>query len=325
MEFMHNFDKNKKISFSCGKAGLLIPSNKLNIEYEQNFMNQIHKNLENIDYSFTFKFDNNKNNDGLFIIGIESIEKNNKNELVSIYAKQTKYGEKFLWRFDMDEIIIDNQSYEIKNEDFIIKSQIEGIEVPYSFYNKLNEVFFNNYYQSKICFSEMVNNYYIVISCNSEKFKIEDIKKFPKINFLKYKIGYNFTFVGEELFYQKNNIYIFKIISVLEKYKTNFNLGRMFLKKYQVIFNTDSKSILFYKNNNVKNDIHENNITKKNIALFVISYIIIGIMFLWLGIYFGRKFCLFHRRIYANELEDNNYVYESKKNNVKKEQKLIEL
>ena len=76
--------------------------------------------------------------------------------------------------------------------------------------------------------------------------------------------------------------------------------------------------------------IKENNIViynkeRKNIAFLVISYILIGIIFLWAGIYFGRKFCNIRRKIYANELEDDNYVYESKKKGIKKNQKLIEL
>lgn len=326
IEFRHNFNKNKNISFACGKVGLLSTINNIDSDIETNFITQIHHNLENIDYSFSFKFlSNNKNNyEGLLIIGLESFETNNNEELISIYNKQGKYGSKYEWRLGVDQIMIDNQFYELNEQDFIIKSEIEGIQIPYTFYNKLNYIFFNKYYSTKICTNEVVNNYYIVISCNSEKFKSEDIKNFPQINILKYKIGYNFTFSGEDLFYKKDNLYIFKMISCLEQYINNFKLGRIFLKKYPVIFNPDSKSMLFYKN--IKKDELQLDITSKNnIFLLVFSYIFIGILFLVCGLYFGRKFCNMRRKLFANELEDDNYVYVSKEKGTKKERKLIEL
>ena len=260
---------------------------------ENNFINQIHSNLKNVDYSFTFKFEANnseKNIDGLLIFGLESIEKNKKNEIIPIYINKNKNGN-YEWRFGIDQITIDNQLYEFNNDhELMINTDIEGIEIPYSFYNKLNKLYFNNYYSSKICQSEIVNNFYIMISCKSDKFTIKDIENFPKISFLKFKIGYNFSFSGEELFYQMDNLYIFKIISFLERYKTDFKLGRIFLKKYQVIFNSDSNCLLFYKNPNIK---HINNIKiKKNIVLLTISYIIIGILFLGIGIYPINKFII---------------------------------
>ena len=64
---------------------------------------------------------------------------------------------------------------------------------------------------------------------------------------------------------------------------------------------------------------------KKNIALLTFSYIFISTVFLLVGIYFGRKFCNMRRKIYANELEDDNYVYISKKEDLKKDRNLIEL
>lgn len=327
IEFRHNYDKNKNISFACGKVGLLSSNNNINLDTEISFINQIHKNLENIDYSFSFKFlSNNKNNyDGLLIMGLQSLEKNNNEELISIYNKQGKYGSKYEWRFGVDQIMIGNQFYELNEQDFIIKSEIEGMQIPYTFYNKLNFIFFQKYYSTKICINEVVNNYYIAISCNSDKFKSEDIKNFPQINLLKYKIGYNFTFSGEELFYKKDNLYIFKMISCLEQYNSDFKLGRIFLKKYPVIFNPDSKSMLFYKN--IKsNNLQLNTTSKSNIFLLVFSYVFIGILFLVCGLFFGRKFCNIRRKmkIYANELEDD-YIYESKERGTKKQRKLIEL
>ena len=63
----------------------------------------------------------------------------------------------------------------------------------------------------------------------------------------------------------------------------------------------------------------------RNIALLTFSYIFISTVFLLVGIYFGRKLCNMRRKIYANELEDDNYVYISKKEDLKKDRNLIEL
>ena len=330
MKFRHFLAHTKNISFTCGKVGVIIPSNKLNINYQINFLKQIHDNL-NVDYSFTIKF-NNKNNydemdNGLFIIGFESYKKSNEgfDELISIYSKRGTYGNNLDWRFSMDIITIDDEYYQFDDEEFIIKSDVEGIEIPYNFYKKLNEIFFNKYYSKKICQYETArNDIYIVISCNSESFTIKDIKSFPKINFLKYILGYNFTFSGEELFYLKDNKYYFKMVGLFEKIRKEFRLGRIFLKKYRVIFNPDSKCMLFYKNYKSENSVILNK-TEKNVGLIIFSYLLIGIIFLATGIFFGKKYCNIGRKIHANELEDNNYVYVSKSKGIKKNQKLIEL
>lgn len=327
MEFKHFFDDTESMPFACGEIGILPFPFKKKIEFESspNLFNQLHNKIKNIDYSFSFKFnDENKKDDGLLVIGYESIEKNNDAELIPVYSKQNYYSENFEWIFEIAQITIDNENYDFTNEEIIIKTSIEGIEVPYPFHNKLDKLFFYKYYINKICQSDIINDVYIVTYCNSTQFTIKDIKKFPIINFYKTQIGYNFTFLGDELFYEKDGVYIFKMISYLERYKVDFHFGRIFLKKYKIIFNPESKLMLFYKKNNIKNNKSELNIQKKNIGLLVTSYIFIGISFLTIGIYFSRKCCNIGRKIYANELEDDNYVYESKNKDIKKERKLIE-
>jgi len=92
-------------------------------------------------------------------------------------------------------------------------------------------------------------------------------------------------------------------------------------------FNSDSKTMTFYRFNAINNKSvkYNENSHKKNGFLIFLSYSILGIIFLVLGLYLGRKCCLKRRKLYANELEDSNYVYESNQNKKKKEQKLIEL
>ena len=336
MGFKHIFDPDKnKVPFGCGNVGLLTPRNNLYMNIDVNFIQQLHTNEKNVDYSFTFKYNKNIDeiNEGLFIVGIESFEKNKNTELIQIYNGQTSYVNNPEWKLSSDKVFIGNESFFFKVDELIIKTDIEGIETPYVFYDKLKSKFFNHYFKSQICKYEIINHCYVTF-CDSNKFTSEDIQSFPNIIIVIYKLGFNFTFSGEELFYKRDNKYFFKIISYFTNSKSSFSLGRIFLKKYKVIFNPDSKSMYFYKNNIVSNEgyndenkdkIIELNKSSKNVFLVVFSYFFIGILFLGCGIFFGRKFCSFHRKIYANELEDGNYVYDPNNKNLKKNQKLIEL
>ena len=328
--FRHSLDTNKNISFCCGKVGLLYNSEKQDEYQKTGFMYQIHNNLDNIDYSFRLKFNQNKNDeqlsDGLFIIGVESYIKNNQNyEYFTIYTKSKSSIIRQEWRFSADKLNLGNKNILLDKKEFVIKTEIEGIEIPYDFYEIINEEFFNYYFKNNICSREEIYNYYIIISCYNNNFTSNDINKFPKIEFSIKEIGFNFSFSGEELFYKKENKFYLKLIPKIESNQYEFKLGRMFLKKYNVIFNSDSKTMTFYRFNIINNKSGQNNENshKKNGFLIFLRYSFIGIIFLVLGLYLGRKFCLIRRKKYANELEDNNYVYESNKE--KKEKKLIDL
>ena len=342
MAFKHIFYHDQsKVPFACGTVGLLIPNQSPYISVAINYIHQLHAKIKNLDYSFTFKYNNdgNKNiddiNEGLFIVGLESIEKNKNTELIQIYNIQTTNVVNPEWKLSSDKVFIGNESFFFRVDELIIKTDIEGIEIPYVFYDKLKSKFFNHYFKNEKCKYEIINHCYVTF-CDSNKFSSEDIQSFPNISISIYKLDFNFTFSGKELFYNRDNKYFFKIISYFSNSKSSFSLGRIFLKKYKVIFNPDSKSMYFYKNNS-DNNIGYNNENKdkdiiidlnksgKNVFLLVISYFFIGILFLGCGIYFGRKFCSFHRKIYANELEDGNYVYEPNNKNLKKNQKLIDL
>ena len=328
--FRHSYDNNGGILFSCGAVGLLTPANKLYMETKTNFINQIHENLENVDYSFSIQYNKKDNfedmDDGILIIGEESIAKKQNTNLVPIYVKQKGYGSNLDWEFELNRICIGNKIIENEDSKILIKSNIDGFQIPYFFYQELNSIFFNKYYSNKICQNEIVNNLYIIISCNSDLFSNEDIKNFPEINFFKYKLGFNFTFTGKELFSKKGNKYFFKMVIYFQQHLKVFYFGRLFMKKYKVIFNSDSKIMYFFdvnENINIMNN-DDNPKTNRNNSLLILSYILIGIVFLVVGIFFGRRYCYKKRRLYANELEDDNYIYETKEKNVKNKNKLID-
>ena len=55
-----------------------------------------------------------------------------------------------------------------------------------------------------------------------------------------------------------------------EKYKKNIIFGKIFMKKYQIIFNSNYKSISFYENNNFENDKDTFKTNKKRTILIVL-------------------------------------------------------
>ena len=329
LKFQHYIDKFKNITFSCGKTGLKLPS--YNINYKTNLISQIHEQTNNIDLSFSFKYTNNapiKNinelNEGLFIIGIQSYEKKKNTDIKSIYVSQLNFGKKSGWKFDIYNIFIGNEYFDFDELDIEINFDIDGIDITIDFYEKLNEYFFQPYYNNGSCVNEKINfQRNIIIYCYPDKFTKKDIDNFPTLNFFKNQINYNFTFTGNDLFQEIDDKIFFKMVTNTEIYQKDIIFGKLFLKKYQVIFNSDYKSLSFYKNNNNNNIINNNTdnstITfksnKKEQILTSILFIFIGILILIFGIFLGRKFCNIKRRIHANELEDNNYVYESKKTN----------
>ena len=120
--FRHSYDNMRNISFACGSVGLLSPVSQSEIDLKSNFVNQIRENLENIDYSFYIQYNQKENlddmDDGILIIGEESLERTHNQNLVPIYAKPKGYSTKLIWEFDMNQIFIGNKSLETEDEYF---------------------------------------------------------------------------------------------------------------------------------------------------------------------------------------------------------------
>ena len=113
------------------------------------------------------------------------------------------------------------------------------------------EQFFRQYIKENKCFysmnKERIGYYY----CDKSKFTKIDINKFPVLSFINIDYNEQFDFKGEELFFEKNNHYYFKIY--FNEYSTvNWIIGKIFLQKYQLVFDCDNKVIGYYSTNNYK-------------------------------------------------------------------------
>ena len=297
--------KKDKLNYSYSLAELGIPLLKSSND-QTNILMEL-KNLEIISSNIiTIEFTDNK--EGYIYLGdyphmYNNIEYN-KNLLKTAYSIPN-YGSNNNIQLRMDKIYIinkNNNSNIILNNDEISINYGSGIILSTAeYFNKILEIFFNKYINKNICKINIerrnINNNYHVISCQkSEEFKIED---FPSLYLFKEEFDFIFELNYNDLFEQIDNYYIFKII-YFPFSCDNFELGKPFLKKYQMSYNVEMSTIHFYKKNN-----RINNIIKKEKSqnIYILVMLIILVVFC-LGIYY-KKFFHTKRKLRKNELNED--------------------
>jgi hypothetical protein len=133
-----------------------------------------------------------------------------------------------------------------------------------------------------------------------------NITNFKNLTFILKDIDTEFTLTNEDLFIKYNDEYIFGLVFGL-----NFNkeepwiLGKLFMKKFGLIYDLDRKIIGLYKGNSTS----VGNEPKKNSnLLLIILLVVLGIIVIALIIfivYYIKK----PRKNRACELNDDNYEY----------------
>ena len=282
----------------------------------QYFINQLHRILNSSEQNFCLNYLNPSQEEGIFTFGTmpHNFSRNyNEKNLISFYTQPDffsilldtiTFNEKEY--FKMEEKLNNNVKLEISLEK-------EGIDFDSFHFDILKEIYFKQYIEKGIC--EIGEDGYStkIIFCYANKFNTNDIKNFPRINFVKYNLNFNITFDGEELFYYKENKYFCKIYCKYNTYRS-FVIGRILLKKYLTVFNADKKQIYFYKNIiEEKEEIIEKSFYEKYEIVIIIMFVIMAIIIYGLGILTG-KYIYQGRKKKANELEDN-YDYKMDKNN----------
>ena len=268
-----------------------------------------------------------KNYDGMIIIGNYTYEYNTF-EYDEKYVASTLAAERnknLKWDIIFKKIYLGENKNNINEKDVQADLSInyDYVVSPIEYFDKICLPFFNTYINEKICqIQEIKKSVYTfeVISCDKKLFTINDIKKFPTIYFYHFDFNFTFELNYNDLFEEIND----KIFFLIVKNKGSFNqnlwkLGKIFLKKYLLSFNQDSKTISFYNNNNVKNDDNSSSSPAKEEKKFNKDYIwiIICVICLALGIYIGTKIIVKNRKKRANELQDD-YDYKIEKENNKK-------
>ena len=323
--------------YKCGIIGLKNPSN---VYYEDNetyiyFFDELKaKNLIDENY-FTILYEQNNDifnyNENLYlgkiIIG-ESPHVFNPEKFV-------KSDEVFLPANDY--VFLANELKFNTSTDFYSESNVEVqisftsgfIKGTHLYRKEIENAFFEDLINKELCqvdyLSENIyNNEYYIYSCKNNKTVLEKIKHFPPLYLVIKTINLTFCFTQKELFHTFNDRIYFLIAFRDEKYSTyslKWYFGEIFLRKYMTSFNYDSKSISFYRSQvdeaNIKSEIiyDVKELEKKSYAFNIfrtLLEIIMGLFIIMMLFVFYKKLRK-KRKLKANELEDNNFAYEPKK------------
>ena len=308
-----NYNENNK-KYNCAILSLnLFRNNIANNDY--NFIIELKKLgiIEN--HLWTIKYISNNTKDdnleGYLIIGdyphIYEKDKFNNLNLRSCLNNMQKKG----WNLEFRNITIDNDIILTHYLEGIISFSISYILGTEEYKSKIATNFFRDLMQKNICFEDNINSHYFVYYCKKGDFNETTIKNFPILNLFHAEFNFTFKFSGNDLFLEKNGFYYFLIIFDRYNYKT-WTFGKLFLNKYQLIFDHSSKKINFYINTNENKDIksEEKKIYINNKILLIVIFSSIAIISFILGLHIGkRKFKDKKRNKRANEMDNEDIDY----------------
>ena len=194
------------------------------------------------------------------------------------------------------------------------------------FKNNITNSYFKSYIDKGICSMKEHKGFH-VFECDADKYTSNDIKKFPAIYIANTAAEHLFELKSEELFIKIGNKWYFKIVFLVENLEVErWILGRIFLRKYPVLFSPNGRLIGFYikpnkgkivkdpeKEKEIETESEQINSNNKNTVFYVII-VIIALIFTGVGLFIGKKI-FYPRKKRANELLDDNYQYDTDINN----------
>jgi hypothetical protein len=336
-DFILNKDTDEE-EINCLQIGLLEDQYKGTSFKGINLITQLKQKNYIKEYCWTMEFNIAKkyNNDyllkdpeelinlkGNLIIGEFPHNYDSKNFYKSQYVKtysefsdaimkwELKFKKVYYKQSDKNDIIISDINAELDPSKYLIFA-------PKEYFDSITTNYFQKYIDKNICFISGIEEFYILYCEKSDKFNINEIKTFPSIFLDHIDLQYTFELSYKELFIEKDNNYWFLIVS--DQYRnTGWKFGNIFMSKYQLIFNLDSKEIGFYnpKLSELPNESQNNNSKSSGSGYFVLSIILIIVLCLILigvGIFIKMKFYPnVSKKKRANELDDD-YEYVSDKN-----------
>lgn len=282
-----------------------------------NFISQLKKKDLIPDYYFSFHFDSE--NSGNIIIGLKPDEYDSFNYKFKEYCfiKTSISTKEYLdWSISFDNIYYGNT--ELNSErPMLFRIEFGLITGYYEWEIILKTEFFDKLIEDRKCFREYTNffgstaHFYY---CN----KSTNISNFKPFSFTINEYDYNFTLNYKDLFIDVEDKYLFLMIfgGIYD-----LILGYPFLKKYEIIFNQDTKTIGFYKeknNNDDKSDKSDKSPSSSSNTYYYIIIIFLSIILLVL-IYIGISLFLKKRKpkkIFATELYNDKNEDNNNKNNL---------
>ena len=205
-----------------------------------------------------------------------------KEQLFSVYSNY------FLWISEFKSVYYykNNTKFNtgmIKQEIYHNRARISFNDFflfcPPLYFTMIKNDYFSTYISRNIChyYADIENEYYY---CNkSENFNINNLKTFPTLYFEHNEFNYTFEFSYKDLFAEKDNKYIFLISSTGYDIDEWF-FGNIFLRKYQLVFNQEAKTISFYNPNVLIEDINDKICNRRIVLTKILTIIVIVILFI---------------------------------------------
>ena len=185
------------------------------------------------------------------------------------------------------------------------------------YYDHIKNNFFLEYIKSGKCsensYNKNDNNNQIKLNSNFSYIvcdKSLKVKKFPELIFSHSALDYIFKLTYEDVFVTYNDKIYFLIINETEK-NERWKFGRIFFKKYNIIFDHNAKTI----------GIYDDSYSKSKILLIIFEWII-AILLILVAIFLAytlfkryrlNNYKSFIKREKADEMEDNYGIFQNKK------------
>ena len=187
------------------------------------------------------------------------------------------------------------------------------------YYDHIKSTFFNEYIKNGMC-TELfyykennqikLNSNFAYIVCD----KSLKIKDFPELIFSHSTLDNIFTLTYEDLFVVSNDKTYFLIINEIGKIE-RWKIGKIFFKKYNIIFDYNAKTI----------GIYDDFSNKSKIALIVLEWIIVILLilvvlflaFILIKRYRINNYKFFGTKIKVDEMEENYNEFFENKNETK--------
>ena len=274
-----------------GVLGLNLFYKNFNLKFT-NIINQLKQRKIINESVFYFTF--NDYNNGDLIIGEYPHESNNdkfnKDDFISfsIYIKDFNTQK---YNFLFDKIFFNDLEIE-NNIECDISIENGMIKVNKVLFEKIEEIFFEDYVKKNICEKVVLFNGNFSYVCNEKL----NVKKFKEVKFMIRRI--NFILDGNDLFYKFENKYYFLIYYGNDS--NNCVIGKPFFNKYTLIFEHDKKTIGFYNSKNNKK------VNVFGIFIVIFLFIVVLVLIVFIFIYINKRKTLKQKALEMNE-EDFEY------------------
>lgn len=255
-----------------------------------NFVPQLKK--KNLISSYDFYFNFTSENEGNIIIGAKPHELNNNyiNKVFSPIQTSLMAHNEIDWSISFDKIYYGEEN--MYNEKSVMLRIEFGLIIGSFYWHKyLLNNFFTPLINENKCFkgqTEELGSTAYFYYCNSTT----DISHFKPFSFSIHEYEYNFTLTKDDLFVKDGDKWIFLMIfgGIYE-----IVFGFPFFKKYQLVFNQDTKTVGFYREISNKEKDKDKNIGNESsnisyyIAIIILSVIFLGLLIYAIYFYFKTK------------------------------------